>query len=132
VNLFDHGPIYMLTAFIVLNPAIANNKYFRKWWEKTLQHWSSTLDMIIWLDASNSVLSQRVNLRDSWHRVKDKSEKEIFNFLSLFRASFNQVMSLSKTYNKNLITLHFDTDKLTPDQLTRKFLHSYGKNFQNI
>ncbi len=129
LNLMDHGPIYMLTSLLEFGPRITKNQHFKKWWDIALKHWASSLDMIIWLEAPNSILVNRINTRDSWHIVQEKPEEEMHNFLIRYRNSFEQVISMSKAYNNNLDVLRYDTEKETPEQLTDKILHDCGINF---
>lgn len=129
LNLMDHGPIYMLTSLLGFGPEITKNQHFKKWWDRAFKHWTSFLDMIIWLDAPNSILVKRINARDTWHIVQEKPEEEMHNFLIRYRKSFEQVISLSKAYNNNLDVLQYDTEQETPEQMIDKILHECGMNF---
>jgi hypothetical protein len=128
VNLIDHGPIYMLTSLLEFGPVKSKNKYYRKWWDTKFKDWSSLLDIIIWLDAPNSILVKRINTRDTWHVIRKKSEEEMHNFLIRYRNSLEKVISLSKSHNDKLSVLKYDTGLETPEQIIDTILHECGLN----
>jgi thymidylate kinase len=121
----------MLTSLQEFGPEIKQNKYFQKWWKRMLKHWTSLLDIVIWLDAPNSILVKRIKARDTWHIVKEKPGQEMHNFLIRYRTSFEQVISMSKTHNNSLRILHFDTEHETQERITDKILHACGMQFKD-
>ena len=130
LNLMDHGPIYMLTSLLDFGPKLTKSKHFKKWWERTFKHWSSILDVIIWLDAPNSILAQRINSRYTWHIVREKPEEEMFDFLIRYRNSLEKVISMSKSRNDELIVFNFDTEHDTTELMINKIVHDCGMNFK--
>jgi len=132
LKVMDHGPLYMLTSLLEFGPEITQGQDFRKWWDRMLRQWASFLDMIIWLDAPNSILVKRINTRDTWHVVKEKPEQEMHEFLFRYRISLEQIISLSKAHNNCLRVLHFHTDQETPEQITNKILCAYEMHLKGV
>ncbi len=132
LSLIDHGPLYMLASLLEFGPENTQSQYFQKWWDKTLKQWSAFLDMVIWLDAPNLLLAERINTRDTWHVAKGEPEQEVYKFLTRYRTSFEHVISLSKAHNNNLCTLHFHTEQQTPEQLSDEVLGAFEMRLKDI
>jgi len=92
-----------------------------------LDQWARTLDMIIWLDAPDSVLMERINNRAQRHHVKAKSEQEAFQFLARYRSSYEQVL-VKLTANGRPRLLQFDTNQVSIEQITDRLLVTCGLN----
>ena len=52
------------------DPATAARRAAARWWQQTLTAWGSLLDVVVWLDASDAVLLERIDARDKEHRLK--------------------------------------------------------------
>lgn len=132
MKLIDHGPMYMLTSLLKFGPEVTQSPYFRKWWDKMFKQWASFLDMVIWLDAPNTILAERINNRDTWHVVKEKPAEEVQNFLVRYRTSLEEIISLSQSHNNCLKVLHFHTDRETPEQIMEKILRESQMQSKNV
>lgn len=132
LNMIDHGPLYMLTSLLEFGPEITQSQNFQKWWDRMFKQWASFLDMIIWLDAPNSMLAKRINTRCTWHPVQEKPKHEMHRFLSHYRISLKRIISLSKAHNNGLRVFHFHTDQETPEQITDKILRACGMQFKDV
>ena len=94
VILLDHGPLYMLASLREFGPGVTQTRRFREWWNERHKYWATTLDMVVFLDAPNEVLSQRINMRSTAHQVKGAGAQEAFEFLSRYRKEFTRLMSM--------------------------------------
>ena len=61
--------------------------------EKVLDRWSSILDAIVWLDAPDGVLIDRVRTRAKQHRMKNKPDATVREFLKRYREAYESVIS---------------------------------------
>lgn len=69
------------------------NGGLKRWEQNMLDRWSGTLDAVIWLDAPDTVLVERIRTRAKHHRMKNEPDHEIFDFLKRYRAAFEFVIS---------------------------------------
>lgn len=93
VAILDHGPIYRLAWLHEFGPEIVRSRRFAEWSDGVLEQWAASLDLVVWLDAPDAILVERIAARDRWHVVKEKSEQETYQFLARYRASYDQVLS---------------------------------------
>ncbi|HKY05401.1 MAG TPA: hypothetical protein VJQ56_10950 [Blastocatellia bacterium] len=93
----DEGPVFLMTWLHAFAHPAGETTRFRKWSESILAEWSERLDAIIWLDAPDEVLASRIRYRAKPHRVKEKNDQEIYDFISRYRASYEQVISRLET-----------------------------------
>ncbi len=89
----DEGPVFLMTWLQAFAHPNGKSRRLRKWSERIVAEWSETLDAIIWLDAPDEVLAERIRYRAKPHRVKEKNDQEIYDFISCYRTSYEQVVS---------------------------------------
>ena len=51
------------------------------------------LDVVVFIDASDSTLAQRIRTREKDHLVKNSSDEEIYGFAAGFRKAFDRVIA---------------------------------------
>ena len=119
--LLDHGPVFKLATLYEFGPEKLKVDGFEKWWDKIFSQWASTLDIVVWLDAPDSVLEKRINSRDQRHLVKGKTQSEVVHFLARYRASYEQTLAKLKT-NEGPLLLQFDTSQTSIDQVADEIL----------
>ncbi len=93
VVILDHGPVFKLATLHAFGPARLKSPSLEKWWHSIFQQWAFTLDMIIWLDASDTNIVARINTRGQRHAMKGRSEQETSEFLALYRTSYEQILA---------------------------------------
>ncbi len=96
VTVLDQGPIFRLALLREFGPEFTNSDVYTKWWNSMLNQWATTLHLVIWLDAPDSVLLQRLNSRTEEHRVKGQPEQDAYQFFGRYRASYQQVIGRMK------------------------------------
>lgn len=89
----DEGPVYMLTRLRVFGGSAIESASFESWWQAAISQWASTMDAIVWLDADNPILAQRIRTRPKPHTVKDMSDSAVYQFLARYRIAFEKVIS---------------------------------------
>ena len=97
VILLDHGPVFKLATLHAFGPERLRNRSNEKWWDAMFEQWAQALDVVVWLDAPDTVLRNRINNRVQKHAVKGKSQQEAHNFLALYRESYEQILASLKT-----------------------------------
>jgi thymidylate kinase len=125
VAIMDHGPVYRLAWLQEFGPEIVRSRRFAQWSDGVLEQWAAGLDLVIWLDAADAVLVERIAARDRWHVVKGKSEQATYQFLTRYRTSYDQVLS-RLTANGGPKVLRFNTDQESLDQILKNVLECIG------
>lgn len=113
--LLDHGPVYRLAALAAYGPPMADTPAFRRWWAGTATAWSRLLDGVVWLDAPDDVLLERINGRPREHRVRNVEVAEVNGFLSRYRRAYDAALDLMT--REGVPVLHVDTSLHSPGDL---------------
>jgi shikimate kinase len=85
------------------------------------RQWASTVDIVIWLDAPDPILEQRINSRNQRHAVKGKTEAEMRQFLARYRMSYEQILAKLMTDGGPAL-FQFDTSQTTIEQVADEVL----------
>ncbi len=125
VTLLDLGPIYRLAFLREFGPEITTSQLYKRWWASLLDQWAATLDMVIWLDAPDAILLERIRARDQRHTIKEQSEQEAFEVLARYRTSFEQTIAESVT-DHQVTLLRFDTNQASVEQIADSVLAAFG------
>lgn len=124
--LLDEGTIFALVKLLAFNNDGERNSGFDKWTHSVLDRWAGRLDAVIWLDAPDEVLAERIRARHKAHRVKDKTDQEIYEFLGRYRHSYESVLTeLSARHGLKLI--RFSTEQESLEQIADQVLAGVGK-----
>ena len=100
---FDQGPIYTLCRPFLRQPRL------RRWRDAKAERWRGLLDVVVWLDAPDEVLLERIDGRDKEHRLKG-SERAAAQ-AELVRERAVHLQALERFPN----VLRFDTSEASPD-----------------
>ena len=119
--LLDHGPVFKLATLREFGPEKLSANGFETWWNNIFKQWASTLDMVVWLDAPDSVLEKRINSREQRHLVKGKTGSEVVHFLGRYRSSYEKILDQLKTHDGPRL-LQFDTSRTSLEQVAEEIL----------
>lgn len=124
VIILDHGPIYRLAFLRALGPEITTSQRYKSWWASLLTQWTATLDIVIWLDAPDAILLERIRTRATKHAIKEKCEQEAYEYLTHYRTFLSQIIAESMTdYQVKL--LRFNTNQESVEQMADKILATF-------
>lgn len=105
---WDHGPIYRLTLLSTFGPELRQSARFQKWWDATRTLWGKTLNVIIWLDAPNEVLIERIRNRPINHTLKHSDHAIASDYLNRYRTAYGNLINyMSNQYGVQ--QMRFDT-----------------------
>lgn len=124
LTILDHGPLYLLARLREFGPELRNSPGFQAWWTTLLKRWTDALKLIIWVDAPNSVLRERIRSRQSWHLIKDAPEHDAHEFLTEYRAALDRIIDEAMT-GRSIMLFHFDTSRHTPDEMASQILEAF-------
>ena len=125
--LLDHGPVFKLATLNEFGPENLKTDDFEIWWNRMFKQRASTLDMVIWLDAPDLVLDQRINSRDQRHSVKGRSESEVVHFLARYRTSYEEILAKLRIAGGPRL-LQFDTSRTSIEQVAEEILSAFNES----
>jgi broad-specificity NMP kinase len=112
VTVLDQGPIFALARLLWSRKPITTSRSFRHWIHQMVARWSTELDAIVWLDAPDAVVLERINHRDQLHQAKGAPELEAERILTCHRGAFDDVFGMLRALGHPRI-ISFDTSDLS-------------------
>lgn len=94
--LLDQGPLYCLVRLEALGKGVTNTKRFDRFRNEMVKTWGDVLDAVIWLDAGDDVLLERINQREQTHGTKGQELDVARVFLTRYRDLFKMIVELLK------------------------------------
>ncbi len=113
---FDQGPIYFVSRPSLLNDRLA------PWRETVLDTWASLLDVVVWLDAPDALLVERINARGKRHRLQGSAEGPALEALAESRAVYERVLGELETGRPSWVVLRFNTSVRSADEIADEVL----------
>jgi shikimate kinase len=108
---FDQGPIFSLTRSRLRDERLA------PWSERMLRAWASLLDVVVWLDAPDAVMIDRINARAKRHSLQGAPESAVLAALANNRAVFEQAMARFDALPEGPTVIRFDTARQAVDEI---------------
>lgn len=122
VIVLDQGPIYLLAELHLFGPEYLRQSKADRLWQDLYEHWASTLDTVILLDAANDVLLERIRNREQDLIVKHQSVTVVYDYLNCYRTEYAFLLSTLAARNADLKVLPFDTRLLRSGDILNRFL----------
>jgi hypothetical protein len=122
VIILDQGPVYLLTEMRLFGPEYLRQKVAEEFWQDLFDRWRTTLHMVIWLDAPNDVLLDRIRSRQQEHIVKTEPAMVVYEFLDRYRVEYEFILSVLTSKRANLQVLRIDTGQQCPQDVANQFL----------
>jgi thymidylate kinase len=119
VTLLDQGPVYALVRLKALGKRATTSEAFERWWNRTVELWSRELAAVVYLDASDDVLWERINGRPQPHGTKGEPEGVGRAFIARYRQLFDEISARLDRPGGPVI-LRLDTSEATPEQLAAR------------
>ena len=122
--ILDQGPVYMLSQMILCRERQMMNPLFKKWWRKILDKWGQVLEIVVRLDASDTVLAQRINTRGKYHIIKGASLPQTRDFLEQHRVALDQAMAQLRADRCTPAVVCFDTGRQSLNEIAAQLYDS--------
>jgi len=110
VIILDEGPVFALSwldMFFTRN----SDRVPAAWRRRVIAQWATLLDVVVFIDASDITLANRIRTREKPHTVKDLPDAEIFGFSAGFRKAFERAIGeLAQAGHIVVDTLKTDSD----------------------
>ena len=126
VIIVDQGALYMLAELRSYGPECLKGRTAAEWWVTMYCRWARTLDLVIWLDAPDAILMQRIRKRHCGHWAEDKPDDQVVQFLSRFRAGYEHVIGEMAANNGELLVVRIDTACAPKDEVVAQVLSLCG------
>ena len=117
----DEGPLFSLARLTVFQNADGGHGRLAREWRAELTRWAEELDVVVWLDAPDTVLSGRIRNRRVPHMVKNGTEREVTEFLSRYRSAYRNVLEHLRAAGRVRI-VEIQTNEHTTDRIADDIL----------
>jgi hypothetical protein len=111
----DEGPLFSLGRLSVFQRAHESRTRLGQAWQRQLDRWTRLLDVVIWLDAPDPILAQRIRTRFKPHQVKDDPEQAVYEFLGRYRQAYKEIRARVVSAGRTRM-IDLDTSALSADQ----------------
>jgi RNase adaptor protein for sRNA GlmZ degradation len=106
----------------IFGPEYLRQKAAERLWQNLYDRWIDVLYMVVWLDAPNDVLLDRIRTRRQEHIVKTQPATVVFEFLDRYRTEYEFILSILTAKEASLKVLKFDTGRQKPQDIENQLL----------
>jgi len=122
----DEGPVFALSGLHLAGHRAVGNGGLAAWWPRTLRHWAESVDIVVHLDAPDTVLARRIRDRPRFHPLQQSGDVEMFDTLRRYRSACERVlMGLTAYGGPSVMT--FRTDQQTTPQIAQQVLAAIAR-----
>jgi shikimate kinase len=89
----DQGPVFALARLLWSRKPITETEAFRHWLDEMAASWSEELDGIVWLEAPEHVLLERINERTQKHEAKGLPTSEALAVLHAHESAYAELFA---------------------------------------
>jgi len=118
----DQGPVYLLAEMQLFGPVYLRQRAAASLWQDLCSRWSTALRMVVWLDAPDDVLLDRIRTRQQDHLVKTQPADKGYEFLDRYRTEYERLLTVLTAKIEGLRVLRFDTGRQKPQDIVNRFL----------
>jgi shikimate kinase len=112
----DQGPIFALARLLWGQKPVTRSEPFRAWVSTMVLRWSFELDVIVWLDAPDHALHERIGSREQRHEAKGRPTREVLELLGTHRQAYRSVLESIARLGAPPV-LRFDTSRMSPPEI---------------
>jgi thymidylate kinase len=126
VIVLDQGPIYLLAELRESGPEFLKSKQAEKLWREIYFRWATTLDLLVWLDAPDTILMERIRTRDHEHIVKNEPDSKVFEFFAHFRRDYDLIVGRLEAISPGFRIQRFDTCELKASEIADRLFADFS------
>jgi len=116
ITALDQGPVYALVRLKAQGKRVTSSAVFERWWNDMIELWADELAAVIYLDASDQVLWDRINGRAQAHTMKGEPAGVGQAFIARYRQLFEEILDrLDRPGGPSILRL--DTSATSAQQL---------------
>ncbi|HXM37882.1 MAG TPA: hypothetical protein VN908_04380 [Gemmatimonadales bacterium] len=120
IIILDEGPVFALSWLEVFF-ARNGDRVPAAWRRRVIADWALLLDVVVFIDASDVTLAERIRTREKDHMMKDLPDEEIYGFSAGFRKAFDRVIA-ELTKAGHLVVDALSTDRSAPQQSAARLM----------
>lgn len=125
VVVVEDGPALILSWLRAAAHRSATNGGMPSWWGSVVRRWAKTVDLVVFLDAPDGVLAERVLARPQANPFKDRPEAELSEALERSRGAYVSVLSDLEAHHGPPV-LAFRTDHRSVAEITDELLVTFA------
>jgi AAA domain len=113
---FDQGPLFLLTRHNFMSEPLVT------WWNRMIDTWAPLLDVVVRLDAPDTLLRERINMREKSHALKGADGRSALDVLRSSRQVYERSVEAVTARPGGPMVLRFDTSTRSPDEIADAIL----------
>jgi len=121
----DQGPLFALARLLWCRKPITATQEFQHWMDEMVAGWSADLDGIVWLEAPEDVLLERIDERAQDHEAKGRSTREALAVLHAHQSAYAQLFARCDELGRPPV-FSFDTSVMSPSQIAEELERVLG------
>ena len=87
--------------------------------------WSESMTLVVWLDAPDQLLLERIRTRNTGHPCERMSDAEGIDWLGRYRTAFDESLAVfQQLHPRDLVRI--DTSGMSPDEIATSVLERIG------
>lgn len=112
--LYDHGPFFRLATIEAFGPP--RSARLDAWWRSMREAWSTAIDLVVWLDADDPVLLERIRDRAREHPARQMGDAEAVAWIRRYRRGFESALAVvARRRPEDLVRI--DSTNRSPDAI---------------
>ena len=117
----DEGPVFALTWLRLFGHQRRRGDALASWPKQLVEQWAAVLDLVVFVNAPDAVLLERIRARAKPHRVKQRTDEEIGAFLAAYRGAYEDVIA-ALTAHSGVQVVTLDSDAEAIDRTAERLL----------
>jgi deoxyadenosine/deoxycytidine kinase len=118
----DQGPVYLLTEMLLFGPEYLRQNSADKLWQGLCERWGSILDMVVFLDAADDILLERIRTRQQDLVVKEQPAAVVYEYLNSYRMKYHFLLTVLAANRTCPKIIQFDTGCQQPQYIVNTLL----------
>jgi hypothetical protein len=119
---FDQGPLFLLTR-----PSLTDER-LATWRNGMFDTWAPLLDVVVFLDAPDELLRERINTRQKWHALKGAHGGSALDGLRTSRQVCERTIEAVAARPGGPAILRFDTGTRSADEIADAILSAISRD----
>jgi thymidylate kinase len=101
------------------------------WWETMYAVWAGTLDTVIYMDAPNDILFERIRSREQEHGLKNEPFEQAALVLDTYRGIYEDIFTRLKAESPRPRLLRYESTALPKNMFHNEVLREIIQDLTN-